>query len=287
MGVFRIMRLIVSEAFLTELEQFAILIAAIGHDLGHPGFSNGFLTETSHELALKYNDRSPLENMHCARLFEIVSNAKTGIFSSFSKGQYQEVRKVCIEAILHTDMSHHFSMVKEVQMLYEMNSEILDASRELFYDDNSEFPTKEAVDYFRSAQDTKRLFRNLFLHVGDVSNPMKPFKICRIWAWQVLEEFFIQGDKEKELGITVQMLNDRDKVNRAFSQIGFIEFLVSPLLFAMCPVLPPMEESALQLISNATSWEHDWVRETIPTPKEEEQKGVQDRIAKLDARFRG
>ena len=38
----------------------------------------------------------------------------------------------------------------------------------------------------------------------------------------MLEEFFIQGDKEKELCIPVQMLDDRDKVNRAFSQIGFI-----------------------------------------------------------------
>ena len=38
----------------------------------------------------------------------------------------------------------------------------------------------------------------------------------------MLEEFFIQGDKKKELCITVHMLNDRDKVNRAFSQIGFI-----------------------------------------------------------------
>ena len=28
------------------------------------------------------------------------------------------------------------------------------------------------------------------------------------------DEFFAQGDKEKELGIPVGMLNDRDKVNR-------------------------------------------------------------------------
>ena len=78
-------------------------------------------------------------------------------------------------------------------MLYEMNSEILDASRELFYDESAEFPIKEVVEYLRASEVTKRLVRNLFLHVADVSNPFKPFKVCRIWTWQVLEEFFLQG----------------------------------------------------------------------------------------------
>ena len=80
---------------------------------------------------------------------------------------------------------------------------------------------------------------NLMLHVADISNSMKPFRICRIWAWQVLEEFFNQGDQEKKLGVPVQALNDRDKVNRAFSQVGFIEFLVSPLIFVVIKVRWP------------------------------------------------
>lgn len=32
------------------------------------GVNNQFLVETTHEVAVKYNDRSPLENMHCATL---------------------------------------------------------------------------------------------------------------------------------------------------------------------------------------------------------------------------
>merc|ERR1719359_1834745 len=94
--------------------------------------------------------------MHCAKLFEMVKTAKdANIFERLVKNQYNEVRKVCIEAILHTDMVHHFSMVKEVQMLYEVNSLMLDMSREMYMEDASEFPSKEALEVFQQG-DTKK-----------------------------------------------------------------------------------------------------------------------------------
>ena len=74
---------------------------------------------------------------------------------------------------------------------------------------------------------------NIFLFIPIPSSQETLTLICSKWASVVLDEFFLQGDKEKELGIPVQMLNDRDKVNRPFSQIGFIEFIVSPLLLSI------------------------------------------------------
>merc|ERR1719436_1739087 len=142
--------------------------------------------------------------------------------------------------------------------MYEVNSEVLDASRDFFNDDPEEFPTKEAVDCFRQPE-ARKLFVKLLLHLADISNSMKPFRICRIWAWQVLEEFFLQGDAERRLGVPVQALNDREKVNRAFSQVGFIEFLVSPLLFAVVKVLPPTEQHAEQMIQNLKTWHQNWI----------------------------
>lgn len=54
----------------THLEIFALLISAICHDFEHPGLNNTFLANTSNSLALRYNDRSILENHHCARYQE-------------------------------------------------------------------------------------------------------------------------------------------------------------------------------------------------------------------------
>eukprot|EP00746_Dinoflagellata_sp_MGD_P036031 gnl/MRDRNA2_/MRDRNA2_18635_c0_seq1.p1 gnl/MRDRNA2_/MRDRNA2_18635_c0~~gnl/MRDRNA2_/MRDRNA2_18635_c0_seq1.p1 ORF type:complete len:694 (+),score=131.08 gnl/MRDRNA2_/MRDRNA2_18635_c0_seq1:93-2084(+) len=273
-----------AEQYLGTTERFALLVSAICHDIGHPGLNNPFLVETSHELALRYNDRSPLENMHCAKLFEIMQNPKTAIFSTLDKQQYREARNICIETILHTDMVHHFSLVKEMQMLYEVNSSVLDITRELWLEDPYEFPTKEALECFRES-DTRKLVRNLFLHVSDISNPLKPWNICKAWAWQVLEEFFMQGDREKEIGITVQMLNDREKVNRAFSQVGFIEFLVSPLILATVRVFPPLEPCGQEMIQNMQFWKEEWVSNTTPAPTSDEQEAVDARIAKLASKF--
>jgi len=282
--IFRMLNMCSSERFLSSHERYALVVSAICHDIGHPGLNNPYLVESSHELAIRYNDRTPLENMHCARLFEIVNNPKTGIFSELDKSQYKEVRQVCIEAILHTDNTQHFAMVKELQMFYEMNSDVFDISLQMYNSQTLEFPPTEIVDLFKEPE-KKKLMRNLFLHFSDVSNPTKPFDICKQWAWAIIDEFFLQGDKEKELGITVQPLNDREKVNRPYSQAGFIEFFVAPFAFATVRLLPPMVSSTDQMIRNLNQWCEEWVATTVPTPDPEEQTKLQERVAKLEAKY--
>lgn len=45
------------------------IVAAISHDVDHPGFNNQFLVATKDEIALLYNDQSVLENHHVAQTF--------------------------------------------------------------------------------------------------------------------------------------------------------------------------------------------------------------------------
>ena len=51
-------------------------IAALGHDIGHMGVQNGFLINSNDPLALQYNDKSVLEQMHCSRLFSVLRQAR-------------------------------------------------------------------------------------------------------------------------------------------------------------------------------------------------------------------
>ena len=69
-------------------------------------------------------------------------------------------------------------------------------------------------------------FMNLIIHSADISNPTKKFNIYYKWAELVMEEFYLQGDKEKELGLNCSY--DRNKISLYKSQLGFIDFIEIP-----------------------------------------------------------
>lgn len=269
-GVARMMRMVQSENFLTELEHFSLLIAAIGHDIGHPGVNNGFLSEVGHELALQYNDLSPLENMHVSKLYSILVNQETNVFANLSKEQYKEARRYCIETILHTDMMGHQAMVKELQMFFQMNSEIF----------TNGVMGEAQIEVFSKAE-TKMLVMDTFLHSADVSNPCRIWEVSQAWAMCVLEEFFSQGDQEKSLGVPVQFLNDRDKLNRPNSQIGFLEFMIAPFFAAQIKIFNTLHEYGDNLAQNLLMWESMWVLEVAPD--EEARLKVRARVEKVKA----
>jgi len=283
--VARFLRKTGSDDFLTELEQFSLLVAGIAHDLGHPGVNNGYLSEVGHELALQYNDRSPLENMHCAKLYTIVGDDETNVFGKLTRDQYKEVRKHCIETILHTDMMSHQSIVKDLQMLYQMNSEAFVASID---PDNPESRQAELEVFCQS--DVKVTIMNTILHSADVSNPCRTWDTSHGWGMKVIDEFFAQGDQERELGIPVQFLNDRYKLNKPNSQIGFIEFMIAPFFFAQIKLWPLLSELGDELVTNLSLWEDKWVEEV--TPSEEDRQKVKGRVEKVndnlqEAKLRG
>jgi hypothetical protein len=242
---------------MSGVDQFALLIAAIGHDLGHFGKTNPFLVETCHEWAVTYNDASPLENMHCASLFRLRSQPGGDVFEQLDATAFKQARKVCISTILHTDAALHFNMVKQIKMLYETRKEVCDTQAGNRAGFNQ--------DYFCTVlQENILLFEEAFLHLADVSNPLKPWHICQSWAGRVLDEFFAQGDEEKRLQIPVGMLNDRDKVNRPGSQHGFINFMVAPFVIEVVRILQPLDQLASQMTTNLAQWRNEWVIDASP-----------------------
>mmetsp|Transcript_52194 Transcript_52194/g.132730 ORF Transcript_52194/g.132730 Transcript_52194/m.132730 type:complete len:533 (+) Transcript_52194:2-1600(+) len=279
--VYRLLSLTQSDKWVSEVEQYAILVSAVAHDIGHFGRTNPFLVETQHELALLYNDKSPLENMHCASLFEICSQPGSDIFKSLGHDNYSKARKVCILTILHTDNAHHFEMVKDISKIYELAKASCDVQA-------CEQSLSQA--YVEEVMHKNHLmWLQLFLHLADVSNPLKPFHVTEPWAHRVLDEFFDQGDEEKRLGIPVGMLNDRDKICRPASQHGFINFLVAPLVFATVRIFQPLLPLAEQMSDNLASWQQLWIAEMQPVPEEVAKRDaditkVRDEVRQLDER---
>ena len=58
------------------------------------------------------------------------------------------------------------------------------------------------------------------LHSCDVSHPSKRWSLHHRWTARCMEEFFVQGDREKELGLEYSPLCDRHNTMVPQSQIG-------------------------------------------------------------------
>ncbi|EGE00112.1 hypothetical protein TESG_07434, partial [Trichophyton tonsurans CBS 112818] len=59
-------------SLVTPFDALALLVIALGHDVGHPGVNNMFLVKLNAPLAQLYNDRSVLEAFHCAAYSQIL-----------------------------------------------------------------------------------------------------------------------------------------------------------------------------------------------------------------------
>ena len=97
--VYRFVTLTSCHRIFSNLEIFSLMVAVVGHDVGHPGVNNNFLVATKNELAIVHNDRSPLENMHCATLYAILRD-KVGRPSSTKYAP--RIRTLTYDACLST-----------------------------------------------------------------------------------------------------------------------------------------------------------------------------------------
>jgi hypothetical protein len=96
---------------LSDLNVMACFLSCLMADLGHPGVNNVYLIATKHPKAIRYNDRSVLENHHCAMTFKLLLDPQNHIFELLSEAQYWNIRQIIIKMILATDISNHFELV--------------------------------------------------------------------------------------------------------------------------------------------------------------------------------
>ncbi|GLC38258.1 hypothetical protein PLESTB_000940300 [Pleodorina starrii] len=97
--------------YLDRLGLMAAYFAAMIHDHGHPGLTSDFLVGTSHPLALRYNDRSPLENHHGASFFELMGQQGLEALEGLAGAERSAFRKLVLDLVLATDMKQHFALL--------------------------------------------------------------------------------------------------------------------------------------------------------------------------------
>ncbi len=195
-------------ASLTDIEMVSLFLGAIVHDFKHPGRSNAFLMNSYNELALVYNDISVLENYHASEAFRVLRQDECNFLRNMDPAAIGSIRHLAIQIILATDLKYHFDLLGEFNLhLSDIQNEIREEGK--------------ARTYLSAMK--------MCIKCADISHPARPMYIHLRWTKCLMEEFFLQGDEEKRMGIEVSPNCDRNDLDIVGSQKSFINFLVNPL----------------------------------------------------------
>ncbi|XP_043550133.1 high affinity cGMP-specific 3',5'-cyclic phosphodiesterase 9A [Chiloscyllium plagiosum] len=211
-----------------DIDILTMLTSAICHDLDHPGYNNAYQINARTELALRYNDISPLENHHCSVAFNILEKSENNIFRNLTTEQFKRIREGMIKCVLATDMTRHNEILNQFRSIVSV------------FDFNN--------------KNHKDILTMIIIKVSDISNEARPLDVAEPWLDCLLQEFFNQSDMEKLEGLPVSPFMDRDKVTKPSSQTGFIRFVLLPLFIELANLFPSLEQHIIDPVRKALDY---------------------------------
>lgn len=188
---------------LTPLEVMASLVAAVCHDVDHPGFNEKFLIASSSHLAGLYHNASVLENHHWRTAISMMR--ESGMADALDPTDHAKMQDIIRNLILATDIARQAEFLSVLRRYQETGE--MDLSREKY----------------------RHFVLQIAVKCADISNPCRTWNISRLWSYRACEEFFRQGDRERVLGFPISIPCDRNGASVAKIQSGFYNFIARPL----------------------------------------------------------
>jgi len=243
---------------LAPLDRLAVLLAALGHDVDHPGTTNAsarprrprsflggarsgkggrrdaggsarrYHVATRSPLALRYAGLPVLEAHSAAVTGRLLR--ETRALAGLGDGAATAVREAVGDAIVTgTAMANHGALADGLARY---------------------------VGGRRGAPaDDRALLRNALVHAADVSNAARPFAIAKRWSDRILAEFFAQGALERARGLPPSPGCDAATTKQPAFALGFADGVVAPFFAELARALPPLDATALAcLAANRRTW---------------------------------
>lgn len=249
--------------YIGHLEQLALFVASIIHDIDHKWVRDDEAVENNEnddfeclfgqpsdddQISLPVNllmqQQSLLETHHIETAINIItSHEKCNIFKNLNDSEFKEVFDLIIKLTLATDMRKHFKIVQKLKVLLN----------------NEEFDLK-------ASQKSRILLMKCLLKVSDLSLIGRPFNdsknILNKWKVHIAEEFFRQGKLKQASGM-VYISSDKDfaHIDKDASMLGFFRSVCIPLFQVVSAAVPLLKENTERLIDNINKWEKETGRE--------------------------
>eukprot|EP01061_Rhynchopus_euleeides_P008928 TRINITY_DN18069_c1_g3_i1.p1 TRINITY_DN18069_c1_g3~~TRINITY_DN18069_c1_g3_i1.p1 ORF type:complete len:585 (+),score=168.44 TRINITY_DN18069_c1_g3_i1:36-1790(+) len=212
----------------TSVEMLTLMVAAMFHDADHHGLNNQFHLKSKHPSSILLETTSSdvhsvLEIHHCNVAIQVLTDFQ--VLDKVGEGT-QKIWREMISCILATDMKDHGVYVKE------------------------------AADLIGEPPSTNKLLRmQILLKCADISNLSKPTHMAEKWGTLVQEEFYCQGDKERQLGMEVTPIFDRTRdVSGTDGSLGFLRALALPLYELVGKLYPSLSYVAEGARENERCW---------------------------------
>lgn len=229
-GCYMVLKTINAEVeTIDKMDQLALMISCMCHDVDHRGTNNAFLADTESELQSVYGGSSVLEKHHFHHSMSILHNPDNYFLHTMSENDQQLVQELIQENITATDLSIHSKQVRP------------------------KFKTLTRDELVHTPIG-KHMLRSVLMTSSDLSDTFRSWEVQQESAKRVYDEFFRQGDKEKSLGKEPIDMMNADKENIPKQQIGYFDYIVFPLYHAAVAKFPEMQVFLDRVESNRENW---------------------------------
>lgn len=218
--------------FISDLHVLGLLVACLSHDVDHRGTNNAYQLKIESPLAYLYST-STMEYHHFDQCVMILNAEGNKIFQALTTDQYRDIIDITRNAILATDLALYFKKRDKFMNLVQQQN----------------------IDWTQS--DNQTLLMGMMMTACDISAICKPWSIQRKVAMLVSDEFFYQGDLERDhlnsQPIAMMDRTKRDELPKM--QMGFIDFICMPLYKALSQTFPFLEPLHTGVQKNRDQWE--------------------------------
>lgn len=207
--------------YMTDLEILSSIMAAVCHDLDHPGVNQTFLINTKNPLAMLYNNQSVLENHHWR--FALCIFKESQLFDHFKPEMYDQMKEQLKNLILATDIARQNEYLGRFQ-------EVIHRTTQPINNNNTQQQREPSLEFSMKDTESRSLVLQIALKCADLGNPCRPWLISRVWSNLICDELFKMGKVERKLGIPLTPICQSEKTSIATIQTDFFRFIVMPLL---------------------------------------------------------
>ncbi|CRL00370.1 CLUMA_CG013638, isoform A [Clunio marinus] len=212
-------------------ECLALFIGSLCHDLDHRGKSNKFMLDSASPIAAIYST-STMEHHHFNQTVTILQQEGHNILGKLSSTEYKQILSLIKHCILATDLA-------------------------LFFPNKAKLCNLVDEEKFSWSILEHRLMVNaMAMTAADLSASAKPWEVQAETVKGIFEEFYDQGDAEREAGRVPMPMMDRNQPDQqASSQLGFLNGICIPCYSLLNRLIPETKPMLKQCQENLIRWQ--------------------------------